>query len=187
MRAVVYQGPRQVSVEAVEDPAMQEPTDAIVRMTSSALCGSDLHMYEGRTAAQHGIVFGHEPMGVVEEIGPGVRALKPGDRVVMPFNISCGFCASCTRGNYHACLTLNPDNAGAAYGYVGMGPHRGGQAEYLRVPYADVNALKLPGEPGDAWEDDFVLLADVFPTGYHATEMAAVQPGDTVAVYGAGP
>ncbi|HYZ01852.1 MAG TPA: glutathione-independent formaldehyde dehydrogenase [Candidatus Binatia bacterium] len=187
MRAVVFQGPGQVSVEAVHEPEIEEPTDAIVRITTSALCGSDLHMYEGRTAAQPGIVFGHEPLGVVAETGSGVRSLQPGDRVVMPFNISCGFCANCTRGYFNACLTLNPDNAGAAYGYVGMGPHRGGQADLLRVPYADVNALKLPGEPGDEWEDDFVLLADVFPTGYHATEMAGVQPGDTVAVYGAGP
>ena len=187
MRAVVYSGPRQVAVETVPDPEIQEPTDAVVRMTTSALCGSDLHMYEGRTAAEPGLVFGHEPMGVVEEVGPGVRSLRRGDRVVMPFNISCGFCQNCSRGYYNACLTLNPDSAGAAYGYVGMGPHRGAQAEFLRVPYADVNALKLPGSEGDQWEDDFVLLADVFPTAYHATEMTRVQPGETVAVYGAGP
>jgi glutathione-independent formaldehyde dehydrogenase len=185
MRAVVYQKPFSVNIENVPDPAIEHPSDAIVKVTSSAICGSDLHMYEGRTLAQAGMVFGHENMGIVAEVGPGVSTLKPGDRVVMPFNVACGFCANCQRGYTGFCLTVNPGFAGGAYGYVAMGPYRGGQAEYLRVPFADFNALKLP--PGSEFEDDFVLLADIFPTGYHAAELASVSPGETVAVFGGGP
>ena len=187
MKAVVYKGPRRVAVEEVPDPRIEASTDAIVRITSTAICGSDLHMYDGCTVVGPGTVIGHEPMGVVEEVGPGVQTIRKGDRVVMPFNISCGFCYNCVRGYPHACLTANPDAAGAAYGYVGMGPYSGGQAEYLRVPYADYDCLKLPGQPGDDLEDDFVLLADIFPTAFHATELAGVRAGMTVAIYGAGP
>ncbi|MDI3339989.1 MAG: glutathione-independent formaldehyde dehydrogenase [Sphaerobacter sp.] len=187
MKAVVYKGPNKVAVEQVEDPRIQAPTDVLVRVTSTAICGSDLHMYEGRTAAQPGIVFGHENMGVVEEVGSGVATIKKGDRVVMPFNIACGFCFNCVRGYTGFCLTANPGFAGSAYGYVAMGPYPGGQAEMLRVPFADFNCLKLPGQPGDEWEDDFMMLADIFPTGYHGTELADVRPGSTVAVFGAGP
>lgn len=187
MRAVVYRGKKDVAVEEVPDPRIEAPTDAILRVTSAAVCGSDLHMYEGRSAAKPGMIFGHENMGVVSEVGQAVREVKPGDRVVLPFNIGCGFCFNCTRGFSNACLTANPDGAGSGYGYVGMGPFRGGQAEYLRVPFADYNCLKLPGEPGDELEDDFVLLADIFPTGFHATELAKVGSGDSVAVFGAGP
>lgn len=185
MKAVVYKEPFKVSVENVPDPKIEHPNDVIVRLTSTAICGSDLHMYEGRTAARPGMVFGHENMGVIEETGPGVTSLKKGDRVVMPFNVSCGFCFNCERGYTGFCLTVNPGFAGGAYGYVGMGPYRGGQAEFLRVPFADFNCLKLP--PGNENEDDYVLLADVFPTGYHGAELAAVKPGETVAVFGAGP
>jgi glutathione-independent formaldehyde dehydrogenase len=187
MRAVVWKGPHEVAVEQVEDARIDEPTDVLVRLTSTAICGSDLHMYEGRAPAEPGIVFGHENMGVVAEAGPAVRTIRAGDRVVLPFNIGCGFCFNCTRGFSNACLTVNPDTHGGGYGYAGMGPHRGGQAELVRVPYADFNCLKLPGTPGDEFEDDFVLLADIFPTGYHATEQAHVRPGDTVAIFGAGP
>jgi len=187
MKAVVYKGPNQVAVEEVPDPKIQAPTDVLVRITSTAICGSDLHMYEGRTAASPGIVFGHENMGVVEEVGSGVASIKKGDRVVMPFNIACGFCFNCVRGYTGFCLTANPGFAGSAYGYVAMGPYPGGQAELLRVPFADFNCLKLPGQPGDQWEDDFMMLADIFPTGYHGTELAGVRPGSTVAVFGAGP
>ena len=116
-----------------------------------------------------------------------MRTLKAGDRVVLPFNIGCGFCYNCTRQYTNACLTVNPQSHGGGYGYSGMGPFEGGQAEMIRVPYADFNALQLPGTPGDEFEDDFVLLADVFPTGYHATEQAHVRPGDSVAIFGAGP
>jgi glutathione-independent formaldehyde dehydrogenase len=142
-------------------------------------------MYEGRTAAQPGIIFGHENMGLVEEVGPGVVSLHKGDRVVMPFNVACGFCKNCIRGYTGFCLTVNPGFAGGAYGYVAMGPYPGGQAEYLRVPFADFNALKLP--PGKEHEEDFALLADIFPTGYHGTELANVSIGESVVVFGAGP
>jgi len=185
MRAVVYKGPFKVAVEQVENPKIQHPNDVIVHITSSAICGSDLHMYEGRTAAQPGIIFGHENMGLVEEVGPGVVSLHKGDRVVMPFNVACGFCKNCIRGYTGFCLTVNPGFAGGAYGYVAMGPYPGGQAEYLRVPFADFNALKLP--PGKEHEDDFALLADIFPTGYHGTELANVSIGESVVVFGAGP
>src|SRR5688572_25545620 len=185
MRAVVYQEPFQVAVQEVDDPRIQHPNDVIVRVTSSAICGSDLHMYEGRTAAEAGIVFGHENLGVIEETGSGVTALSKGDRVVMPFNVACGFCRNCLAGYTGFCLTVNPGFAGGAYGYVSMGPYRGGQAEYLRVPFADFNCLRLP--PGDEHENDFAMLADIFPTGYHGTELAQVSPGDTVVVMGAGP
>jgi glutathione-independent formaldehyde dehydrogenase len=185
MKAVVYKGPFTVAVEDVPDPQLQHANDVIVRITSTAICGSDLHMYEGRTAAQPGIVFGHENLGIVEETGEGVTSVKPGDRVVMPFNVACGFCENCVGGFTGFCLTVNPGFAGGAYGYVAMGPYPGGQAEKLRVPYADFNCLKLP--PGDEHELDFVLLADIFPTGYHGCELAEVAPGENVAVYGAGP
>ncbi|UCM90402.1 glutathione-independent formaldehyde dehydrogenase [Streptomyces marincola] len=185
MRAVVYQEPYSVAVQDVSDPRIEDPTDVVVRVTTTAICGSDLHMYEGRTAAEPGIVFGHENMGVVEEAGPGVASVRPGDRVVMPFNVACGFCKNCQAGNTGFCLTVNDGFAGGAYGYVSMGPYRGGQAEYLRVPFADYNCLQLP--KGEEHEDDFALLADIFPTGYHATELAGVSPGETVCVFGAGP
>ncbi|NJQ00408.1 glutathione-independent formaldehyde dehydrogenase [Streptomyces zingiberis] len=185
MKAVVYQEPYRVTVEDVEDPRIEDPTDVVIKVTTSAICGSDLHMYEGRTGAESGIVFGHENMGVVQETGPGVARVRVGDRVVLPFNVACGFCRNCLAGKTGFCLTVNEGFAGGAYGYVSMGPYRGGQAEYLRVPFADFNCLRLP--PGDEHEDDFALLADIFPTGYHATELAGVAPGETVAVFGAGP
>ncbi len=187
MKAVVYKGPYQVACEDVENPRIEGPADAILKVTSTGICGSDLHMYEGRTAAESGIVFGHEIMGIIEETGPGVLTIKKGDRVVLPFNVACGVCFNCARGYTNACLFANPEGTHAAYGYVKMGPYRGGQAEYVRVPFADVNCLKLPGAAGDEWEDDFLLLSDVFPTGYHGAEMAGVQPGMSVAVFGAGP
>lgn len=187
MKAVVYKGKNEVAVEEVPDPKIEAPGDAIIRITTAAICGSDLHMYEERSSAEPGIVFGHENQGVVEEVGRGVVSISPGDRVVLPFNIACGFCFNCSRGYTNACLTANPQAPTAGYGYAGMGPYRGGQAEFLRVPYADFNCLKLPGEPGDQFEDDFVLLADIFPTGWHAAELANVKSGDTVAVFGAGP
>ena len=185
MRAVVYKEPFKVAIENVPDPKIEHPNDALVRITSTAICGSDLHMYEGRTAAKPGIVFGHENMGIVEEVGPGVTTVKKGDRVSMPFNVACGFCKNCLAGNTGFCLTVNPGFAGGAYGYVAMGPYTGGQSEYLRVPFADFNCLVLP--PGTEHEADFAMLADIFPTGYHGCELAQVSPGESVVVYGAGP
>jgi len=187
MRAVVWKGPGKVSVDQVDDPRIESATDVLVRISTAGICGSDLHMYEGRTAAEPGVVMGHENMGVIEEVGSAVRQLGKGDRVVLPFNIACGTCFNCSRGYTSACLVTNDEAAGAAYGYVGMGPYRGGQAELLRVPWGEANCIKLPGKPGDELEDDFLLLSDIFPTGYHAAEMARVQPGTTVAIFGAGP
>jgi glutathione-independent formaldehyde dehydrogenase len=185
MRAVVYKGPFEVAVENVPDPKLQHPNDAIVKITSSCICGSDLHMYEGRTAAESGIVFGHENMGIIQEVGAAVKDRKVGDRVVMPFNVACGFCKNCLGGFTGFCITVNPGFAGGAYGYVAMGPYPGGQAEYLRVPFADFNCLLLPA--GKQNEADYALLADIFPTGYHGAELAGVKPGESVVVFGAGP
>ncbi|KTG11126.1 aldehyde dehydrogenase [Haloprofundus marisrubri] len=185
MNAVVYKGPHDVEVEEVDEPELQHPNDVIVEITTSCICGSDLHMYEGRTSADPGIVFGHENMGVVEEVGDGVDTLEEGDRVVMPFNVACGFCQNCENGYTGFCTNVNPGFAGGAYGYVAMGPYMGGQAEKLRVPYADFNALKLP--EGDEHEDAFALLADIFPTGWHGTRLADLRPGESIAIYGAGP
>jgi len=186
MEAIVFQKSRELTVETVSDPEVRRPTDALLRLTSSAICGTDLHIYEGRMGEPTGLVIGHEPLGVVEEVGPAVVSVRPGDRVTVPTHICCGFCASCVSGRSAECLTNNPGQAGAAYGYPGMGDFRGAQAELLQVPFADANCLRLPGEPGDKWEDDFVLLADAFPSGYHATELARVSTGDSVAVFGAG-
>jgi glutathione-independent formaldehyde dehydrogenase len=186
MEAIVFQGVREVGVVSVADAELESATDALIRVTSSAVCGTDLHIYEGRMGEPTGMVIGHEPVGVVQEVGSAVVSVKPGDRVTVPTHICCGFCASCVSGRSAECLINNPGQAGAAYGYPGMGDYRGAQAELLRVPFADANCLRLPGEPGDQWEDDFVLLADAFPTGYHAAELAGVSAGDSVAVFGAG-
>ena len=186
MKAVVLENTREIVVREVPDAEMYETTDVLLRLTSTAICGTDLHFYEGRMPGLEGQVIGHEPLGVVEEVGSAVSSVKKGDRVVVPTHICCGFCAMCVEGHSSACLTANPGQAGAAYGYPNKGGYQGAQTELLRVPFADANCLKLPGEPGDAWEDDFVLLADAFPTGYHATGIIAVSPSDTVVVFGAG-
>lgn len=188
MKAVVYNGPHDVSVKDVTDAKIERPTDVLVRITATNICGSDLHMYEGRTDFETGRTFGHENMGEVIEVGDGVDKVKVGERVVLPFNISCGFCKNCERGLTNYCLTTQPDPAaaGAAYGFAAMGSWAGGQAEMLRVPYGDHNCLRL-GEDAQEKENDYVMLSDIFPTGYHATEMAGVTPGDSVVIYGAGP
>ncbi|MEJ5944879.1 glutathione-independent formaldehyde dehydrogenase [Pseudokineococcus basanitobsidens] len=185
MRALVYNGPKDVAVQDVPDATIEAPTDALVRITTTNICGSDLHMYEGRTDVEQGKVLGHENMGVVEEVGSGVTRLKKGDRVSLPFNIACGHCRNCMQGKTAFCLEVNPGSAGGAYGYADMGPYNGGQAEYLRVPFADFNALRLPG--GTEHENDFTMLSDIFPTGWHGTRLAGLQPGDSVAIMGAGP
>ncbi|HET7013309.1 MAG TPA: glutathione-independent formaldehyde dehydrogenase [Streptosporangiaceae bacterium] len=187
MKAVVYEGPYQVVVREVDDPVISEPNDAIIQITTTNICGSDLHMYEGRTGAEAGMVMGHENMGMVLDVGSGVTRVRPGDRVSVPFNIACGTCRNCVNGRTSFCLRTNPTEGvdGAAYGYAQMGPYAGGQAQYLRVPYADFNLLELP--PGHEFERDFTMLSDIFPIGYHGTELAGVKPGDTVAVFGAGP
>ncbi len=187
MKALVYRGPYSVSVEEVDDARIEDANDAVVRITSTNICGSDLHMYEGRTTVEDGKVLGHENMGIVEEVGPGVTRIKVGDRVSVPFNIACGSCDNCVKGWTSFCLRTNPTEGvdGAAYGYANMGPYRGGQAEQLRVPFADFNLLQLP--PGDGHEMDFTMLSDIFPTAFHGCELADVRPGHTVAVFGAGP
>lgn len=186
MKAIRYKGGK-VVLDDIDKPTIQAPTDAIVKVTSAAICGSDLHMYEGRAPMEEGKVLGHEILGVIEEIGSGVEQLQPGDRVVLPFNIACGRCYNCLRGYSSACLYLNDAHAGAGFGYADQGPYDGGQAEYVRVPAADFLALKLPGKPFDEYEDDFLMLADIFPTAYHAAMLAGVSTGKSVVIVGAGP
>lgn len=186
MKALVYEGPDKVAVREVPDAAIERPRDVVVRVTSTNICGSDLHMYEGRTDMEEGRVLGHETLGEVVEVGDAVDHVKVGDWVCLPFNVSCGFCRNCEKGLTGACLAMNPGKTGAAYGFAGMGPFEGGQAEYLRVPHADFNCLKLPPDAKEK-ESDYVMLSDILPTGYHAVEMARVQPGESVVVYGAGP
>jgi len=186
MKALVYNGPRKVAVKNVPDAVVERATDVLVKITSTNICGSDLHMYEGRTDMEAGRILGHENLGVVIEVGAAVDRIKVGDRVCLPFNVGCGFCANCEQGLSGFCLTCNPGMAGAAYGFAGMGPYSGGQAELLRVPYGDYNCLVLPRDAEEK-ESDYVMLADIFPTGYHATELAGVKPGESVVIYGAGP
>src|SRR6185295_8701852 len=170
MRAAVWHGRRDVRVDTVPDPTIEQPTDAIVRITSSGLCGSDLHLYEvlGPFMRQ-GDVLGHEPMGIVEEVGSEVTELKPGDRVVMPFQISCGHCWMCEQGLQTQCETtqVREEGMGATlFGYTKLyGNQPGGQAEYLRVPQADGTHIKVPEGPSD---DRFVYLSDVLPTAWQA-------------------
>ena len=186
MKALVYNGPHDVQVKTVPDAKIERHTDVLVKITTTNICGSDLHMYEGRTDMEAGRILGHENMGVVIEVGKAVDRVKVGDRVCLPFNIGCGFCDNCERGLTGFCLTTNPGFAGGAYGFAGMGPYSGGQAELLRVPYGDFNCLVLPADAQEK-ENDYAMLSDIFPTGYHATELAGVIPGDTVVIYGAGP
>jgi len=187
MKAVRYKKPYTVAVEDVPEPKIEQPLDAVVRITTTNICGSDLHMYEGRTSVEENKILGHENMGIVEEVGPAVNRIKVGDRVSVPFNIACGTCRNCVDGWTSFCLRTNPTEGmdGGAYGYANMGPYDGGQAEFLRVPYADFNLLELP--PGTDHERDFTMLSDIFPTGYHGCELAGIGPGHTVAVFGAGP
>jgi len=186
MKALVYNGPRDVSVRNVPDPTIEQPTDVLIRITSTNICGSDLHMYEGRTDLEQGRVIGHENLGEIVEVGRAVTRLKRGDRVCVPFNVACGFCKNCERGLTGACLTVNPGSAGGAYGFADMGPYQGGQAEYLRVPFADFNCLVLPPDAREK-EQEYVMLADIFPTGYHAVELSGQLPGESIVIYGAGP
>lgn len=186
MKALVYNGPCDVQIKNMPDATIEKPTDVLVRITTTNICGSDLHMYEGRTSMETGRILGHENMGEVIAVGKAVDRVKVGDMVCLPFNIGCGFCESCERGLTGYCLTANPGSAGAAYGFAGMGPYEGGQAELLRVPYGDFNCLVLPKDAKEK-ENDYVMLSDIFPTGYHATELAGMKPGDSVVIYGAGP
>jgi glutathione-independent formaldehyde dehydrogenase len=178
-------------VDNVEDPKLNKLTDVIIKLTTTNICGSDLHMYEGRTDVEKGKILGHENLGEVVEVGKAVDTVKKGDKVVLPFNIGCGFCANCERGLTGYCLTCADPKvmagmAGAAYGFAGMGPYSGGQAQYLRVPYADFNCLQLPPDATEK-EQDYVMLSDIFPTGWHSTRLANLEPGQSIVIYGAGP
>ena len=187
MKAVTWHGRRDVRVEEVPDATLQEPTDAVVRMTTTGLCGSDLHLYEvlGPFMNQ-GDILGHEPMGIVEEVGSAVTSIAPGDRVVMPFQISCGTCWFCRQGLQTQCETTQVREQGmgaALYGYTELyGAVPGAQAELLRVPFADYNPIKVPEGPPD---DRFVYLSDVLPTAWQAVAYADVPEDGTVLVLGA--
>ena len=198
MKALTWQGVEQVAVQEVPDPKIEQPNDAIVRVTSTAICGSDLHLYRvlGPFLKQ-GDVLGHEFMGIVEEVGSDAGDLKVGDRVVVPFNISCGVCDQCQRGNYSACDNSNPNHrmaealygavsGGGMFGYSHMyGGYAGGQAQYVRVPFADVGPYKIES---DLKDEQVLFLTDIFPTGYQAALNCNIEPGrDVVAVFGAGP
>ena len=189
MRAATWQGRRQISVETVPDPTIQDPTDIIVQITSSGLCGSDLHLYEVLGAfLRPGDILGHEPMGIVEEVGAEASGLKPGDRVVMPFQISCGHCFMCDKGLNTQCETTQVREQGmgaALFGYSELyGSVSGGQAEYLRVPQAQNTTIKVPHEHAD---DRYLYLSDVLPTAWQAVEYAEIPAGGTVVVLGLGP
>jgi threonine dehydrogenase-like Zn-dependent dehydrogenase len=188
MRALSYQGPYKVRVENKPDPRLEHPQDAILKVTRAAICGSDLHLLHGLVAdTRVGHTFGHEFTGVVEEVGKGVDNLKVGDRVVVPFNISCGVCFFCERGLTASCENSSPssDLACGVFGYSHTtGGYDGAQAEYVRVPYANVGPMKIPD---DMSEEEVLFLGDILPTGYQGAEMGGIQPGDTVVVFGCGP
>ena len=188
MLAMTYRGPNRVRVDEKPRPRIEHPNDVVLRVTRSTICGSDLHIYHGFVPdTRVGSTFGHEFTGVVEEAGPSVETLKKGDRVVVPFTISCGTCFFCSRGLFSACQNSNPSAPITAgiYGYSHTcGGYDGGQAEYVRVPYADVGPMKIP-ENMDY--EDALFLSDILPTGYQAAEMGQIKKGDTVVVFGCGP
>src|SRR4051795_12880065 len=189
MKALTYHGKRDVRVDTVPDPTIQEPTDAIIRVTSSGLCGSDLHLYElFGPFIDEGDILGHEPMGIVEEVGSEVTHIKPGDRVVVPFNISCGSCFMCGQGLQSQCETTQVHEYGTGaslFGYTKMyGQVPGGQAELLRVPFGNTIPIKVPDGPPD---DRFVFLSDVLPTAWQAVEYGGVPDGGSIVVLGLGP
>ncbi len=196
MRALTWHGRSDVRCETVPDPSIVDPTDAIIRVTATAICGSDLHLYDGfNPFMEAGDILGHEPMGIVEEVGSEVRRLRKGDRVVVPFTISCGSCWFCQESLFSLCDTTNRNpeiprklighSPAGLLGYSHLvGGFAGGQAEYLRVPYADVGPLRIDGDLSD---EQVLFLSDIFPTGWMGAENADIAPGDTVAVWGCGP
>ena len=196
MKALTWHGKGDIRCESVPDPEIEEAGDVVIKVTACAICGSDLHLYDGVIPSmQSGDIVGHETMGEVMEVGAGVRNLKVGDRVVVPFTISCGECFFCQRGFFSGCERSNPNKDMAAklwghspaglFGYSHLlGGFSGGQAEYMRVPYADVGPIKVP----EGLTDEQVLfLSDIFPTGYMAADFCNIQPGDTIAIWGCGP
>jgi threonine dehydrogenase-like Zn-dependent dehydrogenase len=196
MKALCWYGTNDVRIDTVPDPKILDPRDVIVKITSTAICGSDLHLYDGfMPTMEKGDILGHEPMGEVVEVGSAVKNLKQGDRVVVPFAIACGGCYFCQKGLFSLCDTSNPNaeiarkamgqSPSGLFGYSHMlGGFPGGQAEYLRVPFADIGPLKVPSGLPD---EKVLFLSDIFPTGYMAAENAEIESGDTVAVWGCGP
>jgi threonine dehydrogenase-like Zn-dependent dehydrogenase len=189
MKAVVFHDVGDIRLEDVPEPTIEQPTDAIVRITASAICGTDLHFVRGTfTGMKDGTVLGHEGIGVVEQIGDGVRNIDIGDRVVIPSTIACGYCSYCREGYYAQCDNANPNGPSAGTAFYGgpqpAGGFNGLQAEKARVPFASVNLVKLPDELTD---DQAILLSDIFPTGYFGADLADIKPGHTVAIFGCGP
>ncbi|MED1205715.1 zinc-dependent alcohol dehydrogenase [Heyndrickxia acidicola] len=190
MKAVTFQGVKNMEVKEVEDPKLEKNDDIIVRITSTAICGSDLHIYQGALPAEKDYVIGHEPMGIVEEIGPEVTKVKKGDRVVLPFNIACGHCFYCQHDMESQCDHSNRNPHIDTGGYFGFteryGSYLGGQAEYLRVPYGNFTPFVIP-ESCELEDEALLFMSDVLPTAYWSVENAGVKEGDTVAVLGSGP
>lgn len=189
MKAVVFHGVGDIRLEEVKEPRIKDPHDAVVKITSCAICGSDLHLIRGTMPGmKSGTIIGHEGIGIVEEVGREVRNLKPGDRVIIPSTIGCGYCSYCRAGYFSQCDNANPmgKNAGTAFfgGPMMSGAFNGLQAEKARIPFANAGLVKIPD---DVTDDDAILLSDIFPTGYFGAEMAEIKHGDTVAVFGCGP
>src|SRR5437762_4293173 len=189
MKAVVFHGVGDIRLDDVREPKIKEQTDAIVRLTASAICGTDLHFIRGTVpGVKSGTILGHEGVGIVENVGKDVRNFAPGDRVVVPSTIACGSCVYCRVGYYSQCDNANPNGPSAGTAFYGgpkeSGPFDGMQAEFVRVPFANVNLVRLPDETSD---NQALLPSDVFPTGYMGAEMAEINDGDTVAVFGCGP
>lgn len=189
MKAVVFHHVGDIRLEDVPEPKIEQPTDAIVRLTASAICGTDLHFVRGTVPGmQEGTILGHEGVGIVEQVGDGVRNIMVGDRVVIPSTIACGYCAYCRDGYYAQCDNANPNGPSAGTAFYG-GPQESGsfnglQAEKARIPFANVNLIKLPDEVSD---EQAILLSDIFPTGYFGADLADIKPGHTVAIFGCGP
>ncbi|MER2107495.1 MAG: zinc-dependent alcohol dehydrogenase [Solibacillus sp.] len=190
MKAVTYQGTKDIQVKEVPDATLEKPDDMIVRITSTAICGSDLHIYRGSIPTKEDFIIGHEPMGIVEEVGPAVTKVKKGDRVVIPFNVSCGTCFYCQHEMESQCDNANDNpeiDAGAYFGYTHRyGNYPGGQAEYMRVPYANFIPFKVP-ESCELEDEALLFISDVLPTAYWSVEHAGVKKGDQVIVLGSGP
>ena len=189
MKAIVWHGIGDIRLDNVAEPKIKKPSDAIVRLTASAICGTDLHMVRGTMSGMKpGTILGHEGVGVVEEVGKEVRNFQRGDRVVMGSTIGCGYCSYCRDGYYAQCDHANPNGPQAGTAFYGgpktSGPFDGMQAEFVRVPFADVGPLKVPDDVSD---EQVLFLGDIFPTGYMAAENCDIVPGDTIAVWGAGP
>ncbi|NEU31771.1 glutathione-dependent formaldehyde dehydrogenase [bacterium LRH843] len=188
MKAVTYQGKQSIAVKNVDDPKIVDSEDVIVKITSTAICGSDLHLYQGNFPLPIGYVIGHEPMGIVEEVGPSVTKVKKGDRVVIPFTVACGTCKYCKQHLDSQCDNSNPHyDSGGYFGYSEkFGDYPGGQAEYLRVPFGNYTPFLIP-ETCELEDEQLLFLSDVLPTAYWSVEHAGVKKGDTVIVLGCGP